>query len=62
VSDKNPNAKLKRWKGIIDDHGAKVIYKPGKENLVADALSKRLRYPTPLKRPTTRSTASEIRL
>ncbi|XP_052855134.1 uncharacterized protein LOC128263896 [Drosophila gunungcola] len=23
VSDKNPNAKLKRWKGIIDDHGAK---------------------------------------
>jgi len=40
VSDKNPNAKLKRWKGIIDDHGAKVIYKPGKENLVADALSR----------------------
>jgi len=40
VSDKNPNAKLTRWKGIIDDHGAKVIYKPGKENLVADALSR----------------------
>jgi len=40
VSDKNPNAKLKRWKGIIDDHGAKLVYKPGKENHVADALSR----------------------
>jgi len=40
VSDKSPNAKLKRWKGIIDDHGPKVIYKPGKDNLVADALSR----------------------
>jgi len=34
VSDKNPNAKLRRWKGIIDDHGAKLVYKPGKENHV----------------------------
>ncbi|KAH8278184.1 hypothetical protein KR018_002706, partial [Drosophila ironensis] len=40
VSEKNPNAKLKRWKGIIDDHGATLVYKPGKENLVADALSR----------------------
>jgi len=40
VSDKNPNAKLKRWKGIIDDHGAKLVYKPGKENHVSDALSR----------------------
>jgi len=39
VSDKNPNAKLKRWKGIIDDHRAKLVYNPGKENLVADALA-----------------------
>jgi len=36
----NPKAKLKRWKGIIDDHGAKLVYKPGKENHVADALSR----------------------
>jgi len=40
VSDKSPNAKLKRWKGIIDYHGAKLVYKPGKEIHVADALSR----------------------
>jgi len=40
VSDSNPNAKIKRWKGRIEETGAKVVYKPGKENLVADALSR----------------------
>jgi ribonuclease HI len=40
VSDKNPNAKIKRWKAFIDDHNAKIFYKPGKENNVADALSR----------------------
>jgi len=40
VSDKNPSAKLKRWKGIIDDHRAKLVYNPIKENLVADALAR----------------------
>ncbi|KAH8269651.1 hypothetical protein KR018_002083, partial [Drosophila ironensis] len=40
VSDKNPNSKLKRWKARIEESGAKVIYKPGKENGVADALSR----------------------
>lgn len=40
ISDKNPNTKLKRWNGIIEDYGAKLIYTPGKEKLVADALSR----------------------
>ncbi|KAH8318248.1 hypothetical protein KR059_000693, partial [Drosophila kikkawai] len=40
LSDRNPNAKIKRWKAFIDEHGAKIFYKPGKENYVADALSR----------------------
>lgn len=40
VSDRNPNAKIKRWKAFIDEHNAKLYYKPGKENFVADALSR----------------------
>nr|AAA28600.1 reverse transcriptase endonuclease [Drosophila virilis] len=40
VSDKNTNSKIKRWKSYIDQHNAKMFYKPGKENLVADALSR----------------------
>jgi len=40
VADKNTNAKIKRWKAYIDQHNAKVFYKPGKENFVADALSR----------------------
>lgn len=40
VSNKNPNAKIKRWKAFIDEHNAKINYKPGKENFVADALSR----------------------
>jgi len=40
VSDSNPNAKINRWKGRIEETGAKEVYKPGKENLVADALSR----------------------
>jgi len=39
VSESNPNAKFKRWRARIDESGAKIFYKPGKENLVADALS-----------------------
>lgn len=35
-----PNAKIKRWKAYIDEHNAKIYYKPGKENHVADALSR----------------------
>lgn len=40
VSDKNPNAKLKRWKAFVEEHNGKICYKPGKENFVADALSR----------------------
>lgn len=42
VSDRNPNAKIKRWKAFIDEHNASLYYKPGKENQVADALSRQL--------------------
>ena len=40
VSDRNPNAKIKRWKAFIEEHNANLIYKPGKENFVTDALSR----------------------
>ncbi|GBP98456.1 Retrovirus-related Pol polyprotein from transposon gypsy [Eumeta japonica] len=40
VSDRNPNAKIKRWKSFVDEHNAKIFHKPGKENYVADALSR----------------------
>lgn len=40
VSDKNPNAKIKRWKSLVESFNAKIFYKPGKENHVADALSR----------------------
>lgn len=39
ISEKNPNNKLKRWKNLIEEFGAKIEYKPGNENVVADALS-----------------------
>lgn len=40
ISDKNPNTKLKRWKNFIEEYGAKLVYKPGHQNVVADALSR----------------------
>lgn len=40
VTEKNPNLKIKRWKSLIDGSGAKIRYKPGKQNIVADALSR----------------------
>lgn len=40
ISEKNPNLKIKRWKNMIEESGAKLVYKPGKENVVADALSR----------------------
>lgn len=40
ISDKNTNAKLKRWKAFVEEHNGKIFYKPGKENVVADALSR----------------------
>lgn len=44
VSDRNPNAQIKRWKAFIDEHNANLYYKPGKENQVADALSRQVVY------------------
>lgn len=40
VTEKNSNLKLKRWKAFVEESGAKIEYKPGKENIVADALSR----------------------
>lgn len=40
LSPKNTNAKLKRWKAYLEEHDYEIIYKPGKANVVADALSR----------------------
>lgn len=40
LSHKNTNAKLKRWKSYLEEHDYEIAYKPGKTNVVADALSR----------------------
>lgn len=40
LSPKNTNAKLKRWKAYLEEHDHEIVYKPGKTNVVADALSR----------------------
>lgn len=40
LSQKNTNAKLKRWKAYLEEHDHEILYKPGKTNVVADALSR----------------------
>lgn len=40
ISDKNPNLKIKRWKAFIEESGANIEYTSGKQNVVADALSR----------------------
>lgn len=40
ISERNPNLKIKRWKAMIEESGARMVYKPGKQNVVADALSR----------------------
>lgn len=40
LSNKNNNSKMKRWKAILEEYNHEIIYKPGKTNVVADALSR----------------------
>lgn len=40
VAESNLNAKIKRWKARIDEFNVRIFYKPGKENLLADTLSR----------------------
>lgn len=40
VSARNPNSKMKRWHAFIEEYSPKILYKPGKTNVVADALSR----------------------
>ena len=40
MSNKNSNATMKRWRDSIEEFSPQFFYKPGKENVVADALSR----------------------
>lgn len=40
LSSWHRNAKIKRWKAILEEYDYQLVYKPGKENIVADALSR----------------------
>lgn len=40
LSTKNNNSKMKRWKAILEEYNYEMKYKPGKSNVVADALSR----------------------
>lgn len=40
LGNRNFNVKLKRWKARIEEYNCELIYKPGKSNVVADALSR----------------------
>lgn len=40
LSPRNANAKLKNWKSYLEEHDYEIVYKPGKSNVVADALSR----------------------
>ena len=40
VSDRNPNSKIKRWMAFIEEYAPSFFYKPGRDNVVADALSR----------------------
>lgn len=40
LGNRNYNAKLNRWKARIEEYNCELLYKPGKSNVVADALSR----------------------
>lgn len=40
LSSWNGNARIKRWKAYLEEYDYEIFYKPGKENVVADALSR----------------------
>lgn len=40
LSNKNSNTKMKRWKARLEEYNYELRYKPGKTNVVADALSR----------------------
>lgn len=40
MSPKNNNNKMKKWMAHLDEHNHQIFYKPGRTNLVADALSR----------------------
>lgn len=39
ISDKKSNSKLKRWKNLIEEYEAKLVYRPGHQNVVACTFS-----------------------
>lgn len=41
MSNKNNNGKMKRWKAVLEEYNYEMEYKPGKTNIVADALSRK---------------------
>ena len=38
--NKDPNAKVMRWKLAVQDYDFEVVYIPGEENIIADAMSR----------------------
>lgn len=44
VSDKNPSLKIQRWKAFTEESGARIQYKPGSQNVVADTLSRQFNH------------------
>ena len=40
LSNKNNNSKMKRWKAALEEYNYELFYKPGKANVVAEALSR----------------------